>query len=612
MEGLDERIGVVLGTKAASPVEFFVAVDRNAILQLDDAVYVRSKLPDGNNLYFYGIVSQVEKAYDGLTFDSDMYYLEHIPVETKYIAKVRTTTIEPEKWIPPTPGDPVYIAKGEKFEKAIGAEKMERKIFAGFSLTGNEKIYIDLDFIDGTKGAHVNISGVSGVATKTTYGVFLIQQIMSQYWQMRDEHYAVVVFNVKGEDLLFLDKANKRVSEETLNIWESILPGVKENHSRGKGLIYSDPKICVPPTADLKPNTSQRALEETFIFGINIYEFAKYGILRFIVSESDSDQIKDLAEELAGILYKLADKTKKDEGKNKKEEEINYISIVRGNEKKKIERLKSENEDYTLEKFIEEILDGEFKTGDNQINQLVVTNKIIKESAPGTKKAFLRRFRSAMRELNHIVRTEFTKSTSSLKSITFNDIANIKKGEVMVVDIGKMSDEAQRIIVGSLLSRIFEIHAEGGVKRKLLIMLDELSKYAPREGSSPIKSVLEDIAERGRSLGIILIGAEQSAKTVSRKIILNSSVKVVGRMSPEELESSEYGFLSNEMKLRLLSAQPGKLIIYQPGVFTPLPITFPYPFWATRKDEVLIPQGANGGKRSLSEIDENLIAEGTI
>ena len=30
-------------------------------------------------------------------------------------------------------------------------------------------------------------------------------------------------------------------------------------------------------------------------------------------------------------------------------------------------------------------------------------------------------------------------------------------------------------------------------------MIDELNKYAPREGNSPIKEVLLDIAERGRS-----------------------------------------------------------------------------------------------------------------
>ena len=53
---------------------------------------------------------------------------------------------------------------------------------------------------------------------------------------------------------------------------------------------------------------------------------------------------------------------------------------------------------------------------------------------------------------------------------------------------------------------------EAGQSEELLfLVLDELNKYAPREGASPIKEVLLDVAERGRSLGVILIGAQQTA-----------------------------------------------------------------------------------------------------
>ena len=63
-------------------------------------------------------------------------------------------------------------------------------------------------------------------------------------------------------------------------------------------------------------------------------------------------------------------------------------------------------------------------------------------------------------------------------------------------------------------------------------MLDELNKYAPRDGDSPIKEILLDVAERGRSLGIILIGAQQTASEVERRIISNSSIRVVGPARP--------------------------------------------------------------------------------
>ena len=52
----------------------------------------------------------------------------------------------------------------------------------------------------------------------------------------------------------------------------------------------------------------------------------------------------------------------------------------------------------------------------------------------------------------------------------------------------------------------------------MFLVLDELNKYAPREGWSPIKEVILDIAERGRSLGVILIGAQQTASEIERRV----------------------------------------------------------------------------------------------
>ena len=68
-------------------------------------------------------------------------------------------------------------------------------------------------------------------------------------------------------------------------------------------------------------------------------------------------------------------------------------------------------------------------------------------------------------------------------------------------------------MVGVLLTAETARKEAAGPGSLLFTMLDELNKYAPREGSSPIKDVLLDSAERGRSLGIILIGAQQTART---------------------------------------------------------------------------------------------------
>jgi uncharacterized protein len=50
---------------------------------------------------------------------------------------------------------------------------------AGLSRDGRAASTSNLEFLDGTRGAHVNISGVSGVATKTTYATFLLHSLFT-------------------------------------------------------------------------------------------------------------------------------------------------------------------------------------------------------------------------------------------------------------------------------------------------------------------------------------------------------------------------------------------------------------------------------------------------
>ncbi len=97
--------------------------------------------------------------------------------------------------------------------------------------------------------------------------------------------------------------------------------------------------------------------------------------------------------------------------------------------------------------------------------------------------------------------------------------------------------------------------------------------------------MLLDIAERGRSLGIILIGAQQTASEVERRIVSNSSVKVVGRLDPAEASRPEYGFLPASQRIRATLAKPGTMFVAQPEIPVPLAVQFPFPAWATRRSE---------------------------
>ena len=164
-----------------------------------------------------------------------------------------------------------------------------------------------------------------------------------------------------------------------------------------------------------------------------------------------------------------------------------------------------------------------------------------------------------------------------------------------MVDLHNLHDRAQRFVVGVTLKRAFDEKERTGSARPLtFVLLDELNKYAPREGSSPIKEILLDVAERGRSLGIILIGAQQTASEVERRIISNSAIRVVGRLDAAEAGRPEYGFMPESHRKRATIARPGTMFVNQPELPVPLVVEFPFPAWATRVSELGAPARGAG------------------
>jgi hypothetical protein len=199
--------------------------------------------------------------------------------------------------------------------------------------------------------------------------------------------------------------------------------------------------------------------------------------------------------------------------------------------------------------------------------------------ASGTLDAFRRRLHAAAQHMGHLVR-----GTQAARALAIR----WEEHQVTVVDIHTLHSTAQMFVVGVLLKRMMEEKEARGTARPLVfVVLDELNKYAPREGSSPIRDVLLDIAERGRSLGVSLFGAQQTASEVERRVVANAALKVVGRLDAAEAERNEYGFLTRVARLRATMLQPGTMIVAQPEIPTPILLRFPFPAWATRQSEAL-------------------------
>jgi len=199
-------------------------------------------------------------------------------------------------------------------------------------------------------------------------------------------------------------------------------------------------------------------------------------------------------------------------------------------------------------------------------------------AATGTQMSFLRRLEAATARVGHLIRGK----------VEDPDRHRIdwKKKQITVVDIHNLHDRAKRFVIGVMLKRMFEDKEKSGSARPLIfVVLDELNKYAPREGWSPIKDVILDMAERGRSLGVILIGAQQTASQIERRVVANCSFRVVGRLDTAEAQHGEYGFLPASTRVRSGILKPGTMIVSQPEIPIPLLVQFPFPAWATRPSE---------------------------
>jgi hypothetical protein len=130
-------------------------------------------------------------------------------------AEVRLLRTLPELFVAPDSGSRVMRATGEHRARGLFEDEMTARLPIGLDLTG-QPVYADMRFVDGRVGGHVSISGVSGVATKTSYALFLLYQLLETDTGIdllgglaRRAATRALVFNTKGEDLLHIDRANR-------------------------------------------------------------------------------------------------------------------------------------------------------------------------------------------------------------------------------------------------------------------------------------------------------------------------------------------------------------------------------------------------------------------
>jgi DNA helicase HerA-like ATPase len=563
----DAPVGRVLGSEHTSTATFRVVIDDDQFLQLDDLVVVRTQVPKAGEVATFGVVTEAEAVYEGAQYESDTHRIAELgimPAQKVRSASVAVTRVDPEVWVSADPGEPVERATGEERRRALYADQMERPLPIGLGRDGLP-VHIDLDFFDGRKGGHMSIAGISGVATKTSFALFFLRVLTASPAIVGESaaNLRVLVFNVKGEDLLWLDRPNRLFAstDGAAEGWAAIgvepapFPSVR---------FWAPPRRGVP---DLIPDTGGR-LEGIDVFAWTPREFVDLGLLEFCFTDANDaknqlpfirervqQQLQRFAVDIEGMPGAVALRDPRDQPDGRWRGPIpagqagpivtDVASLVTA-----------------LELFLDPD-EGEPDAGWTGRVQL------------STVSAFLRRLHAAAARLGHLVRAGASRRIDRAGA------------NVTVVAIQSLHEQAQRFVVGALLKETFQEKEATGQRLPLsVVVLDELNKYAPREGSSPLKDMLIDIAQRGRSLGVLLVGAQQTASRVAPEVLENASIRVSGRLDAAEAERAEYGWMLPSTRARARLLKPGTMVVNQPSVPVPLVVTFPFPPWATRHEEV--------------------------
>lgn len=530
--------------------EFHFWLAPEVIVNPFDIVEAEQVAPEGGKSRTFGIVTTLEHSTDAPSHLSNFISNDFGQVSTEpntvrqgtTVARVAVLSNDRDIYMPVMNDRPVRFADEAGIHAALGIDQVPERyqVPAGLIRMSNGTqavVYLDSRYILGPEGAHVNISGISGLATKTSYAIFLIQSILQKV-ENRDR-IGVIILNVKHGDLLSIDQPPPRGLEpEQHELWEKLglTPKPFQN------VRYLLPYGKDTPTTG-RPNSFRIPERNWFKYAYSLQD--TYNKLDLLLSNIP-DPWDTVGALIGEITQGLSDPKTGQWGPSGKWKGVH---------------------DW------QSLLNGEPLVKDGQA-----------QPVGDVRAQSVARFR---RLLRRIVQTRQTgifvpHRSRDVKNLS-EEIAKIRGGETIVVDIARLADDEQTLVFGDILRTVYNLYAEEGSERedlpeKVIIFVDELNKYAPaREKESPILEQVLDIAERGRSLGVVLFGAEQFMSAVHERVAGNASTLVLGRSGSAELSSPVYRFLDPAIKANISRLQKGELILSHATFRQPVKISFPKP-----------------------------------
>ena len=560
-------IGRVLATeKCPTTIDKFTFWTKSSlILNPFDVV----KIQHVNGSYSYGVIEDIAHITDAASFLTNFISSDFGDVDVEantlrvgmnYVtAKVACN--DKNIYIPLQNNAKVMLANAEEINYALGLNGIRNPLVCGYlemyeGTEGHKKVTLPVNlnskFIIGPEGAHLNISGISGLAAKTSYAMFLMKSIQDRYLykaQSEDDEDSVafVMFNVKGKDLLAIDEFNdfsddknpEKAKEKIVKQYESL--GLTPEPFKNVHYYYP---YSIPKTAHWNTYLSPEEVDDKVATGKGkmykyVYEYDKENLDLMFANVDDSTQTMDSI-----ITYIMSGQGK-------------FGSISTWQEFLECVKEKCNPEKSSTDK---EIAVTSWRKFYRIINKSITDNRIF---------------------ANRIVeQSGETRLGDALKYI--------KKNEVHVIDIAKLSEDKQAYVFGDAIRTIYDLQlgqydgdANVNPPSRIVIFIDELNKYASKETpkNSPILRQVLDVAERGRSLGVVLFAAEQFRSAIHDRVTGNCSTHAYGRTNSIEITKGDYRSIPEVYKTMMTRLNQGEYIIQNPIFRSLLNIKFPKPIY---------------------------------
>jgi hypothetical protein len=522
---------------------FWTALDANigigTIVRVDGTVAVNGHVPR-----IYGVVMEGQSWTDMLSPMDDVMGRDGQPdggMQFTHRAEIRLYTASVLRHIPDEPLQPVPmgtvwlcddddIALALRMDGYLAADRRTAIPVGLYRSGGTESpIYLDADFLLGPEAAHLNITGVSGLATKTSAVEWLLQSIF-QHFPSTKGSVAAVCFNVKGPDLLYLDQPATLAAEDVA-MYEKL--GVPAEPFRNVQ-YYAPYDAALRGLATLRSNEALQHNVQPLTWGLR--EVLQY----------------------AGVLLDREDIDAKADAL------IDFIT-----------------DRVVNQKFSDPLIGGEMS-----VQTFADLDQWFRALLDGMEKKDAQTWRTHHVATIRKVRNRLVNLATRCAGLVTDgaDVSDLPFGEfadrsVHVIDVANLEEDAQGLIFARVVSKLRE-HLERrdlGVNH-VIVFVDELNKYAPSDGPETyVRRMLLDIAERGRYLGMVLFSAQQFRSQVHKRVVGNAGTALYGRMDGDELATPGYAVLSPAVRTKLSTLDKGQLMVRHPHFTQPVFVRFPRP-----------------------------------